>query len=315
MFNAFKERKPWVALIIALIDPVVAMCYLNRGKLAFVYSIVLYPLSFWFLVTTYFYGSSFGHIASAWVPRIIAMVHCFFIAKARLPLEHFKWYTRWYSLLLLFVLPSILALGFRTFLYEPFDIPSSAMASTIIKGDYIFVSKSTYGYSRYSFPLALPIFKGRIWPTKPERGDVVVFRPSEAQTAFIKRLIGLPGDHIQIKGAILYINEKAIPKEYVDDWIDTDRMPPFALKRYKETLPEGKSYYVLSERPNDPVENTHVYVVPEGHYFMLGDNRDNSRDSRYAHPVGFVPEENLIGKAVSIEGNTRTHQFLHKQIQ
>jgi signal peptidase I len=192
----------------------------------------------------------------------------------------------------------VLAVLFRSFVYEPFHIPSGSMKSNLLIGDYLFVSKFSYGYSRYSFPFGLLPFKGRMFATPPQRGDVVVFRPPGAPgTDYIKRLIGLPGDHIQMKDSVLYINDQAVPKEYVDDWTDADKNPSSVLKRFKETLPEGKSYLMLNEAIQSSVENTEVYVVPEGHYFMMGDNRDNSRDSRYASPVGFVPEENLIGRA------------------
>jgi signal peptidase I len=196
------------------------------------------------------------------------------------------------------VIAIFFALLFRSFAYEPFHIPSGSMKSNLLIGDYIFVSKFSYGYSRYSFPLGFPLFTGRIWETKPKRGDVVVFRPpGDPSTDFIKRLIGLPGDRIQMKGGVLYINDKPMPKEYEDEWEDTDGEHATKLKRYSETLPEGKTFSVLNEKVLTSVEDTGVYEVPEGHYFMMGDNRDHSRDSRFASPVGFVPEENLVGRA------------------
>ena len=137
-----------------------------------------------------------------------------------------------------------------------------------------------------------------LWEGYPRRGDIVVFRPpGEPHTDFIKRLIGLPGDRIQMKEGLLYINDVPVKKTYVDDWLDEEKHPPRMVQRYSETLPEGRTFQTLYETPMGPVENTDVYTVPPEHYFMMGDNRDNSRDSRYADPVGFVPAENLVGRA------------------
>jgi signal peptidase I len=197
------------------------------------------------------------------------------------------------------ILAFVFALVFRSFAYEPFHIPSGSMKSNLLIGDYIFISKFSYGYSRYSFPLGLIPFEGRIFASQPKRGDIVVFRPPRRPgDDFIKRLIGLPGDRIQMKDGLLYINDKPVEKEYVDDWTDEDLPAANAVfKRYRETLPEGKSYLTLYKPLPDPADNTKVFVVPEGHYFMMGDNRDNSQDSRFPNPVGFVPEENLVGRA------------------
>ena len=197
----------------------------------------------------------------------------------------------------------VFALLFRSFLYEPFHIPSGSMKSNLLIGDYLFVSKFSYGYSRYSFPYLLKFLpiNDRIFRSEPKRGDIVVFHPPGLPVLgdqFIKRLIGLPGDRIQMKDGVLYINDKPVEKEYIGEWGDKDKQGEGAnLKQYRETTPEGKPYLILNEKIPSSVENTGVYVVPEKHYFMMGDNRDNSRDSRFADPVGFVPEENLIGRA------------------
>ncbi len=197
----------------------------------------------------------------------------------------------------------VFAVMFRSFAYEPFHIPSGSMKSNLLIGDYLFVSKFSYGYSRYSLPYVFKLlpFHGRIFRSVPQRGDVVVFHPPGLPPlgdSFIKRLIGLPGDHIQMKDGVLYINDKAVKKEPVDDWVDRDKEGEGAvLHRFRETLPEGKEYLMLNAEMPSAVENTGVYTVPEGHYFMMGDNRDNSRDSRFPDPVGYVPEENIIGRA------------------
>lgn len=199
----------------------------------------------------------------------------------------------------------LIALVIRTFLFQPFNIPSSSMENTLLVGDYLFVEKFAYGYSRYSLPYG-HIFPsvGRIVGSVPNRGDVIVFKMPNRQSAeygedFIKRVIGLPGDRIQMLGGKLYINGKGVPKERAADFVETDE---FGMEdhvpRFKETLPNGKSYYVLDRIQNGAADDTPVYTVPAGDYFMMGDNRDNSNDSR--GDVGFVPAENLVGKAVII---------------
>lgn len=193
----------------------------------------------------------------------------------------------------------IVPMSFRAFLYSPRHIPSSSMKSTLLIGDYIFISKFAYGYSRYSFPLGYSVnyFEGRTGTNKPERGDVIVFRPNaEPSTDFIKRLIGLPGDTVQMRGGKLFLNGAEIEQKRAEDFIDEDEKGNLkSIKRYVETLPNGVSYEVLDEIENGTGDDTVEFVVPENNYFFMGDNRDNSADSRFM--VGFVPQENLIGKA------------------
>jgi signal peptidase I len=193
----------------------------------------------------------------------------------------------------------ILALIVRVFLFQPFNIPSGSMIPTLLVGDYLFVSKYSYGYSRYSFPFGPDLFSGRIWAKEPTRGDVVVFKlPRDNETDYIKRVIGLPGDEIQMIHGVLHINGEAVKKERIDDFIVTDGSGRERhVARYRETLPNGVSYPVLDLINEGIGDNTEVYKVPEGHFFMMGDNRDNSTDSRFLSEVGFVPFENLVGKA------------------
>jgi signal peptidase I len=185
-----------------------------------------------------------------------------------------------------------------TLLFQPFRIPSSSMEGTLEVGDYLFVSKYTYGYSQYSFPFFTPVaFAGRVMDSPAERGDVVVFRlPVKPTEDYIKRVIGVGGDRIQMIDGLLHINGEALTLERTDDRIETDQDGNERhVARYYETLPGGVKHIILKRQEVSPFDNTQEYVVPAGHYFMMGDNRDNSNDSRGI--VGFVPEQNLVGRA------------------
>lgn len=213
-----------------------------------------------------------------------------------------------------------IALVVRTFLFQPFNIPSGSMKSTLLVGDFLFVSKYSYGYSRYSFPWGLAPFNGRIFASDPERGDVVVFKNPQDGRDFIKRVIGIPGDRIQMIRGVLHINGAPVKLELVDEYVGRDEYGRTErLLRYRETLPSGVSYLTLRRCPvaGDRGEraparsayfgadaclsrenDTRQYVVKDGHFFMMGDNRDHSLDSRdFVNGVGLVPRENLVGKA------------------
>lgn len=192
----------------------------------------------------------------------------------------------------------LIAVVVRTFLFEPFSIPSGSMIPTLLVGDYLFVSKYSYGYSRYSLPFGLPLFSGRIFASPPERGDVVVFKlPADNATDYIKRVIGLPGERIQMIGGILHINGVAVRREPAGEFVVGNGIVKQTYRRYIETLPNGRRHAIIEIGDNGPLDDTNVYTVPDGHYFMMGDNRDSSRDSRFLGEVGYVPFENLIGRA------------------
>ena len=205
------------------------------------------------------------------------------------------------------LLALLLALVIRTCAFEPFKIPSGSMKPTLLISDYLFVSKYSYGFSKISFPIELSFINGRIFFTEPKRGDVIVFKVPNDKTFYIKRLIGLPGDRVQMKEGSLHINDEPVERFKIGTYTEFDNR-----------LGEDRSYDIYQEKlknketkdevkfntlqPINPIVNLHpsntpIYTVPEKHYFFMGDNRYNSRDSRYIDEIGFVPEEYLVGKA------------------
>ena len=194
----------------------------------------------------------------------------------------------------------LIFIGFRTFLFQNFYIPSGSMMPTLLIGDYLVVSKSAYGYSRYSFTGWEPSFSGRILAANPQRGDVAVFRLPTNDTVvdYVKRIVGLPGERIKMIQGALNINGTPIKCERIDDFIDTDAAGhQTSTRRWRETLPNGVSYNALDIQDNGFLDNTQVFEVPPGHYFVLGDNLDNSTDSRVLSAIGYVPFENIVGRA------------------
>lgn len=196
------------------------------------------------------------------------------------------------------VYAGLIAVGVRTIAFEPFNIPSGSMIPTLLVGDYLFVSKYSYGYSKFSLPYSPPLFSGRLFGSLPKRGDVVVFKyPRDTSIDYIKRIVGLPGDHIQVRGGELYINGQIAPRQAQGNYLADDNGIKMMSRLYKETLPNGVAHEILKERDDGSANNTPEYVVPADHVFAMGDNRDNSADSRFMDQVGFVPVENLVGRA------------------
>jgi len=193
---------------------------------------------------------------------------------------------------------AVIALTIRTFLFEPFNIPSGSLLPTLLVGDYLFVEKYSYGYSKYSFPMDVLNFDGRIWGSDPQRGDIAVFRqPKHPSIDYIKRIVGLPGDKIQVKGGILNINGTPVRREYLGAENYRDDAIFNVYQRYVETLPNGVKHYIYEISDDQRFDNTPVYTVPQGYFFAMGDNRDSSLDSRAQDEVGFIPAENLVGRA------------------
>ena len=194
----------------------------------------------------------------------------------------------------------LIALVLRVLLFQPFTIPSASMEPNLYEGDYIVVSKWSYGYSKHSIPFSPPIFEGRLFGKAPERGDVAVFKlPRDGKTDYIKRIVGLPGDRVQMRNNRLYINDQMLDNVVVGRAELEDMFGPRPVAMLRETLPNGRSYTIQDYGNGGDLDNTPVFEVPAGHYFAMGDNRDNSIDSRVEinSGVGMVPAENLVGKA------------------
>jgi len=213
---------------------------------------------------------------------------------------------------------ALIVVIFRSFVFSPFNIPSESMLPRLVNGDYLLASKWSFGYSRYSLPFSVPLIPGRILASQPERGEVVIFKaPPHNDIDYIKRVIGLPGDQVQMRGGQLFLNGEAVPKKRIADFVVpispnthcffphfearlADGTPVCRYPQYRETLPGGRSYEVL-DIGITPQDDTEVVVVPESMLFMMGDNRDNSLDSRFpavpGQGIGIVPQANLVGKA------------------
>ena len=277
MIAAFVNRRPWVAALIALIfSPLMGMLYLGRWRWGLLYLLVtaahlaMLPLTL---------DAATG-LAALGI-NICGAVHCYRIAywlDRQVPRQ---WFARWYALFAIWLLPVLLAFVVRIFLWEPFNIPAASMEPTLQVGDHLFVSKFAYNTD------------------DPQRGDLVVFlSPEDNQTAYVKRLVGLPGDHLQWQGGVLYLNGVRLPREEVaprqeDNWGTV----------YREVLPSGRSYLIREIGDDHRFDNTDIYEAPEGHYFFVGD----SLDSRSM--LGFVPRANFVGKIVLIYWNSEAQKL------
>ncbi len=206
----------------------------------------------------------------------------------------------------------VIALGVRVFAFEPFNIPSGSMIPSLLVGDYLFVSKYSYGYSKHTVALGFDVFDGRVLGSMPERGDVAVFKlPLDNRTDYIKRIVGLPGDRVQVIDGVLHLNGEPVKRDRIEDHRVGEVLgTAVTVPQYVETLPGGRTHRIIEQSGDQgALDNTPVYVVPPDHVFAMGDNRDNSQDSRVLNSVGFIPMENLVGRAefifFSLEEGTR----------
>lgn len=305
MLLAFKERRPWAAAIITILfGPFVACLYMGRGRLALLY-LVAFEVVFYASVASLFIAGEpqprldLYFDIFLWSAKFLASVHVYWVARSINPEDRLAWFSRWYWLVAFsIIIPFALALTIRTFLFEAFSISSHSMAPALQKNDQLLSTKFAYGYSKHTFGLASIANTERLFGSIPEHGDIVTFKlPSNPSFTFVKRVIGLPGDTVQVRNGQLFLNDAPTIIEQVETTTGvpkigsgTDSWPTF-----KETLPNGISYLIIGQRFEWQGDNTEEYLVPDGHVFVLGDNRDNSNDSRF-DKVGFIPIENLTGR-------------------
>ena len=301
----FPSKKVWITTLISfLLGPSFGFCYLGKGKTA-----LFYLLGGLLVVIAIFVMRQYDIISMHPVHLmnngllaldLAGTAHCFTVARRQEIFSHSRWYSRWYALASFMLIPLCLALLFRLYCYEPFHIPSISMSPTINSGDYLFISKFAYKHSL------------------PQRGDVVVLKVSKKNSTFytlllVKRIIGLPGDTIQIKENNLYINDTATITMPLGTYtLFPQGKEALILDQFIETLPEGKVIKILKEPKN--AEDTPVFVVPQGHYFVLGDNRNRSHDSR-STALGFIPEKDIKGKASVVIWNDNTTKLSYSPIE
>lgn len=317
MFAAFKERHPWAVVVITIFcGPFIGGLYLGRGKLAILYLLVEAVI----YLATYFIVMSFEihdntDIARYFVFMVIKApiaVHFYLIAKSKLIDDHVAWFSKWYVILLIaYALPILLAYFMKSYFIEAYSAASHSMAPTIMTGDQFMASKTAYGYSKFTFGFGAFIESGRVFGSIPEPGDIIVFKlPSDNKTEFVKRVVGLPGDIVQLRDGQLFLNDIATITDQVEETISIPKtgIATGNFSTYKETLPNGSNFLILDQEFEWQSDNTEKYLVPEGHIFVLGDNRDNSNDSRFPR-VGFVPIENVMGKVVWIYWRERGNKL------
>ena len=309
-----RRVRPWIAALLTFVGPGVGLYYAHRTRaaiwlvvlvtvigIAFGVAVVGYALCTETAPTALYNPAGFSliDIIGLGITLAIAIGVWAVVAKRQYvpkagPLRLFGYLAIW-LVPLLFSL--CIAMGLRFTAFHPFRIPSGAMQPTLQVGDYVIVSKWSYGYSRFSVPPFEALFpRGRWRAHEPLRGDLIVFRPvPEPDRDFIKRLIGMPGDRVQVIDGVLHINGAAVAREALGEQTFSTEGVPFTAQVYREILPNGVSYTILDRGPSE-LDNTRVYTVPAGHYFFMGDDRDNSADSRVPSMVGYVPFDHLVGR-------------------
>lgn len=313
IFRPFVDRKPWAAAVLSVVlGAPIAMMYLNRGWLALGYLLLLIAMA-----AAPFAAFELGLITVSPYDALdilnlvyvaLGALHAFLIARRFDHERPLRWYARWRGIAAVLVSPILLALLVRTFLFKPFNLPSISMEPNLPVGSYIFASKSAYGYS-------VPFTGIKLWPKSPDRGDVVIFWLDSGDGrpfSLIKRVIGMPGEQIQLKNGLVLINGKALNREEIDgEFYAGDDV---VYIRYRETLPNGRSYDILEQNDNNLLDNTAVFLVPEGHYFLMGDNRDNSRDSRVLDEFGYISESQIYARVVVLFWDRQTQGFSYTPI-
>lgn len=316
-------RNPWFSVIICfllcvIVSPAFSMFYLNRGLAGLGYlfiQVVSAVLIFGFIgdahPVTQFITPFQLHLAITAVLYISCITHSIYIITSGKASRAHKWFATSTGLLSLLVLPVLVLLLGRIFLFQPFHIPSGSMRPTLLIGDYIFVNKFSYGYGKHSLPFSFPLFSKRFFFSPPKRGDVIVFKkPTDITSDYVKRVVGLPGDSIQIITGKLHINGTPVSLTRIGDF----QGPGLGkIAMYKETLPNNVSYFILDHGTRFG-DNTIKYTVPEKHYFVLGDNRDQSNDSRNPHEIGFIPEDYIVGPVSVIWWNSKKREFSWKGV-
>ncbi|MFK0689312.1 signal peptidase I [Mesorhizobium sp. IMUNJ 23033] len=305
------SRSRWsTALVSAFGGPFGGFLWIGSGKLAVASLVVICAITFAITYTGFpvLPGVDLGWLANLsgiglmvlWVALVLPFAPRF---------KPDKWYAHGFSVLVLVFLTSYpAAFAIRAFLLQPFSISSSSMVPTLAEGDHLFVSKFAYGYSRHSVPFGLLPIEGRIFGAEPKRGDVVAFKfPPDPTVDYIQRIVGLPGEKIQIIDGVLHINDVAVGLEDIGSFSSEE----FSKAKLQREILPGVTHSVLDLSGNSIGDNTREFEIPEGHYFVLGDNRDNASDSRFS--VGFVPHENLVGKAVRLFWNSKGTDYSTRQ--
>lgn len=317
MISAFKTRKPAAAILVTLIfGPMIGMFYLGKGRMGIAYLLAGIAVLATFILILHL---GIADISKTFIPiftmlpiRIVGAGHSYILSKSSLFEVPKVWFSRWHSIIVIWLaLNTALPFIIPTFLWEPFNIPSSSMLPTLLIGDELFVSKYSYGYSRHSINLAFLTFSGRLFFTEPQRGDIAVYRtPIEPDINRINRIIGLPGDQLQMINGILHLNGKAVSRRKTETYTYTDSMEKIvSTHQFVESLPNDRHYSILEESDFEFFDNTPVFTVPAGHYFGMGDNRDNSLDSRSLEKVGYIPVEYLVGKLSIIYWNEKSKRM------
>lgn len=298
-------------VISALLGAFAGYLWIGRGRAAFVFLAATFAFGLLVLWRLYQGDAWVGWLAPLFANGLVAWatvmaVSLLLVLPLRKSSRPFRWYSRWWAVALAFIVATALswavAIGIRSFVVQPFSIPSSSMQPALMPGDYAFVSKRAYGYGPYSLPFGpWPSLRDRR-TAQPARGDIVVFKyPPNPELDYIMRVIGLPGERIQVVSGVVHINGTPLRLEPAEPPAQMAGMEEPGASFQREYLPEGRNYVVENLVDGSIGDDTAEFDVPAGHYFMMGDNRDNASDSRFQ--VGFVPEENVVGRAEVIYWN------------